>query len=363
MKTIRILCDAFGESKVIDNRNLVFSNENETIKLIITYPSELNSYRKRLDIYVDYDKTLDYFESDSETLEVILKAEHLKQGIIKVQPIAYLVEIGEEYLDSIKQKWKALKFEVQYSINTLESDTTLTPSIAEYLQLQITVLDENKMNLNGDNSNVDVLSFKTNTLVALSQVGQLRWNNDLRTLELRLSNDVTLALGNETLLRAMNKQGSTILNGKACYLSGGAGANIYTKLATNTDGLIAQSTIGVATEDLLNNESGYICTEGIVNGINTNAWNEGDILYLGTNGDLINVEPIAPTPKIFVGVCLRSHGSLGSIYVKVRAVPRLSRLSDVYIDNLQNGDVLVWNSINERWENKQLALSDIKYGN
>lgn len=143
MKTIRILCDAWGESKVIDNRNLVFSNENETIKLIITYPSELNTYRKRIDIYVDYDKSLDYFENstNSDTLEFELQAEHLKQGIIKIQPIAYLVEGGVTYLDSTKQKWKALKFEVQYSVNASESTTNVDTPLGQQLELRIDALE------------------------------------------------------------------------------------------------------------------------------------------------------------------------------------------------------------------------------
>lgn len=225
-----------------------------------------------------------------------------------------------------------------------------------------------KIDLNGINANIDRLQFNTATLQALNAVGQIRWNDTERTLELRLSNDVTLQIGKETLLRATNKELTTIPNGKACYISGGAGGNVHTKLATNTDGLIAQATIGVATEDLISNESGYICTEGIVGGINTDSWNEGDILYLGISGALVNVEPVAPTPKIFVGVVLRKHLSLGSIYVKVRAVPRLQRLSDVLVSSIADGHALIWNGTTGRFENEAIynkaevdALANVRY--
>ena len=349
MKQIYVSLKSDGTSTP-NSKVLNFQSENLATRVNFTYPKEYEGYTKQIDIYVGKSRQTDYkVLGTTSEVYIDLNDEYLQAGYLSLQPIAYLGDV--------KVKFEIVKFDVKKSLDVIESTTSVPIPLAEELQEDITQLNLDmldKMNLNGDNSNVDVITFNPNTLVALSQVGQLRWNNDLRTLELRLSNDVTLSLGNETLLRAMNKQGSTILNGKACYISGGAGANIRTKLATNTDGLIAQSTIGVATEDLLNNESGYICTEGIVNGINTLAFNEGDVLYLGTNGDLINVEPIAPTPKIFVGVCLRSHGSLGSIYVKVRAVPRLSRLSDVYINNLQNNDVLKWNSTTMRWENKPL---------
>lgn len=349
MKQIYVNLDAYGHSNVNAN-TLNFQSENLATRITFTYPNEFALYTKQIDVYVGNDTTTDFVDLGvGNVVNLDLKEEYLKSGYLTLQPIAILGDV--------KVKFEAFKLNIRKSLDVVESTTSVPIPLAQELVEQITELANQlalKLNITGSNSNIDLLQFNVNTLVALTQIGQLRWNNTERTLELKLSNDVTLQIGKETLLRAMNKETITILNGKACYVSGGAGSNVYTKLATNTDGLIAQATIGVATEDLTANESGYICTEGIVGGINTNAWNEGDVLYLGTNGDLINVEPVAPTPKIFIGVVLRKHLTLGSIYVKVRAVPRLSRLSDVYIENLQNNDVLKWNSTTMRWENKPL---------
>ena len=211
-----------------------------------------------------------------------------------------------------------------------------------------------RMFLTGSNSNIDVLSFFTETIVPFTKAGQLRWNEVLKTLELKISDNVTLQIGKETLLEAMNDGTTLISNGQAVYVSGGAGTNVYIKRASTANGDIAQSTIGVATEPMQAGHWGHTCTEGLVNGINTFVWEEGDKLYLGIDGALTNVEPISPTPKVFMGVVLRKHLTLGSIYVKVRAIPRMAKLSDVFVSSIADGHALIWNGTTGRFENEAI---------
>lgn len=362
MKTITIKCLADGGISINDGVKIL-SNENEVVNIIIDFSGlGLETYTKRADILVSSDGTIDFIVGDtSNQLSFNLGAEHLKHGMIKIQPIAYIDADGQEYVDAVKQKWTPFNKDVEYSLNVSESTTNVSTPLGEQLQAEIDQLEsdvadlqtlgDGKININGDNSNIDVLSFKTSTLIALSQIGQLRWNDTDKNLEVKLSNDVTMSIGKETLLRATNKELSTILNGKAAYVSGGAGTNVWCKLATTTDQDIAQATIGVATEDLLTNENGYICTEGIVNGIDTHLWAEGTVLYLGTNGDLTSTAPVAPTPKVFIGIVLRSQSQNGAIYVKVRPVPRLSKLSDVNIVSPVGSDVIAYNDDTLRYEN------------
>lgn len=229
-------------------------------------------------------------------------------------------------------------------------------------------LQTTRMNLDGSNSNIDVLSFFTETIVPFTKAGQLRWNEVLRTLELKISDDVTLQIGKEILLDARNDESTSIYNGQAVYVSGGAGTNVYIKRASTANGDIAQSTIGVATEGMQVGEWGHTCTEGLVNGINTNAWEEGDKLYLGVDGALTNVEPVSPTPKVFMGVVLRKHLTLGSIYVKVRAIPRMAKLSDVFVSSIADDHALIWNGTTGRFENEAIynksevdALANARY--
>ena len=212
----------------------------------------------------------------------------------------------------------------------------------------------NKMDLDGSNSNVDVLKFNAATLASLTNIGEVRFNPDTKRLEVKVSNDITIEIGSELVHTMRNAEASTITNGTVVYVSGGLGSNTLCKRATVTDGDIAQKTVGVATEDLTVNESGGVCTEGVVHGINTNAFPEGSYLYLSTNGTLTATEPTAPTPKIFVGVVLRQHLTQGELLVKVRPVPRMARLSDVFTSSIADGHAYIWNAANARFENEAI---------
>mgnify|MGYP000241048031 CR=1 FL=1 len=137
MRTIKLNCDEFG--KVYLQESSIFSQENEEIEIEITYPSEFSSYRKRLDIFVSNDRSIDFVEEDTDVLTVTLTSEHTKRGVIKLQPIAYVVEVGVDYNNSNKQKWQTVRFDVAYSINASESTVNVDKTLGEQLQENIDV--------------------------------------------------------------------------------------------------------------------------------------------------------------------------------------------------------------------------------
>lgn len=206
-----------------------------------------------------------------------------------------------------------------------------------------------KMDINGLNSLIDKLNFKTDTLVQLSNVGQLRYSPQYDTLELKTPFS-TIQLGQEMQEIVKNDQGGIIYNGRMVYISSALGANSLAKLVSASNQDLAQKTFGMATVDISSNAFGAITTEGAVRDFNTSDFAEGDQLYLGENGNITNVEPVAPVAKIFVGIVLRSHAEFGAVYVKVRPIPRLQKLSDVFAPVLTTGDVLVYNGTSLRWE-------------
>ncbi len=212
-----------------------------------------------------------------------------------------------------------------------------------------------KMDINGLNSLIDKLNFKPDTLVQLSNVGQLRYSPQYDTLELKTPFS-TIQLGQEMQEIVKNDQGGVIYNGRMVYISSALGANALAKLVSASNQDLAQKTFGMATVDISSNSFGAITTEGAVRDFNTSAFAEGDQLYLGENGNITNVEPIAPLAKIFVGIVLRSHAEFGAVYVKVRPIPRLQKLSDVFAPVLNDGDVLIYDSSNLRW--KTFNLND-----
>ena len=158
----------------------------------------------------------------------------------------------------------------------------------------MTIVDS-KIDLDGLNSNIRQLKFNTATPVAPTQAGQMAWSDEDGTLALH-NGLHTHPIGRETFFKAKNLSGALIANGKAVYAIGSTGANATIGLATTANGDIAQRTIGIATMDIASNGFGDVTTFGEVNDINTSGLTEGALVYLGLNGNLTSVEPVAPTP-------------------------------------------------------------------
>lgn len=217
-----------------------------------------------------------------------------------------------------------------------------------------------KIDLDGLNSNLDKLHFKPDTLVQLANIGDVRYSQESRTLEVKVSDTVSIQLGQEMQTRVKNDEAIQINNGQMVYINSAAGANPLAKLASTTNADIAQRTFGMATENIPANGFGAITTEGLVRDINTSAFPEGAMLWLGTNGSVTNIEPLAPVSKISVGMVLRSNANNGVVYVKIRAIARNQKLSDVYAPTITGGDILRWNSTTLRFEtfNITSALSN-----
>lgn len=207
---------------------------------------------------------------------------------------------------------------------------------------------DNKINKDGSNSLIDVLRFKSDTITELSNIGDVRYSTVSGTLEVKISDSCTIQVGEEMTSSAKNGEATTITNGKVVYIDGAVGANPIIKLASTANADIAEKTFAVATEDIAT--IGRVTTEGLVRDINTSAFAEGALLWLTTNGNLTATEPTSPTPKVCIGVCLRQHATQGIIYVKIRTVGRLQKLSDVYAPTITGGDVLKFNSTNGRFE-------------
>ena len=130
--------------------------------------------------------------------------------------------------------------------------------------------------------------------------------------------DITLNVGQEIWVRVRNNTGSTILEGKAIYISGATGNRPTIALAkgdTDTTSQVA----GVTTHDIENNTEGYITTVGLVHNLNTSAFNEGDILHLSTMtaGGFSTEHLIGPGFDVVVGVVARSHVNQGVIAVNI----------------------------------------------
>lgn len=208
------------------------------------------------------------------------------------------------------------------------------------------------INLN-DNSLENVENIKFNlTPIAPTGVGELRWNNTDGALEVgSLGGTVVLQVGQESHVRGVNKTGATINDGDAVTLTGAQGNRPKFAFTDADDSPLNDSAVGLATEDIVDNAEGYVTTFGLVRGLDTSAFAEGDRLWgTATPGVVSNIPPDAPSRKIFIGTVLVSNANTGSVFVSPVNVPNLSALSDVFAPAPSDKDFLRWVAANSRWE-------------
>lgn len=201
-----------------------------------------------------------------------------------------------------------------------------------------------------------------------TNVGRLTWNENDGTLDLGLKGgNVTLQIGQEEVARVVNKTGIDLLeaNYQAVRISGAQGNRVKVALAKGDGDANSLDTLGLVTENILNNESGFVTTYGLVRGIDTRGnlqnetWSEGDQLYLSptTFGGLTNIPPTAPSHSVRLGYVVQSSPN-GSIFVKVDNGYEIDELHNVNINtaSLSYGDLLMYDT--QVWYNtKQLTGS------
>lgn len=207
---------------------------------------------------------------------------------------------------------------------------------------------------------LDFLEFDL-AAVTTSGIGRLRWNDEDGTLNLGLKGgNVSLQIGQETVVRVVNKTGVNLLESqyKAVYIDGAQGNRLSVALADNTTLSTSNTTLGVVTENIDNNLEGFITTSGLVRGINTTGtlqgqtWLDGDIIYLGSAGNLTNIPPTGATAFARIGYVVRAHATQGSIFVKVLPSFRLAELHDVTITGVANNDAVQYDSASGEWINR-----------
>ena len=209
--------------------------------------------------------------------------------------------------------------------------------------------------LTANNINVDVVNFDLNPIVPTS-VGSLYWDNVNKTLSLIDGVGATaLQIGQEERVLIKNTTGATLTDGKIVYITGATGNLPSVSLASALNETTSAATLGMVTETIANGSSGFVTITGLVNGLNTLAFNEGDIVWLSnTAGEYTNIKPTSPSHLVLIGYVTKKSAN-GSIYVKIQNTQELNECSDVLFGTLSNNDLLVYESSTGLWKNKQLS--------
>ena len=205
--------------------------------------------------------------------------------------------------------------------------------------------------IEGSITTVDSVQFDTSAAVTVGE-GQLAWNAEEGTLDLGLVNGgVTLQVGQEQHVYARNVGTVDITNGTVVRVTGASGNKITVEAASYDQESISSTTIGVATEDINQNSSGYVTLQGTVRNIDTSAIAEGAAIYLGSNGTFTATKPNTPNHLVVVGYVVRSHATEGSILLHVQNGWELEELHNVLITNVANNQILTYDATNSYWKN------------
>jgi hypothetical protein len=201
----------------------------------------------------------------------------------------------------------------------------------------------------------DKLQIDT-TATPTGSVGGIIWNDLEGTLEFQAKGgNVTVQIGQEQLVRVHNNTGSTLTDGQVVYINGAIGERPTVVLASASSESTSSKTIGVVTESIAHGAEGFVTTNGLVHGLNTNAYTEGDALWLGTTaGTWSTTRPTQPNHGVFIGWVVKKSGGNGSIYVHVQNGYELDELHNVLITSAANNQTLIWDSTQLVWKNSAL---------
>lgn len=234
-------------------------------------------------------------------------------------------------------------------------------------------VDANFSNLNSDKYQagaspdfVDTLTDKLSldtAAAATPGVGEFAWDDGNGTAVIGMKGgNVTLQVGQETLVRVFNDSGSTLVDGEVVYISGAQGNRVAVKRALATSDATSLGTIGMVTEPIANGAEGFVTHVGTVNGLDTSGLTAGAPVYLSgtTPGAYTTTKPVAPVHMVTVGWVERVHATAGSIFVKVDNGYELDELHDVLISGIATNDFLVRNG--SVWVNQAPATARTSMG-
>ena len=200
------------------------------------------------------------------------------------------------------------------------------------------------------------------TSIAASNTARIIWNNTDGVPEVRLlGGNVDLAVGETNVARVLNNTGSPLTYGQIVYITGASGQRATVALANAAAEATSTNVIGFVAEAIANNQEGFVRTSGTIKGLNTNAFNQGDLLYLSatTSGAFTNVRPTQPNHGVRVGYVIKKNLVDGHIFIDVNNGYEFEELHDVLITTPAANNMIRRNAGNTLWVNIAGPAGDV----
>lgn len=208
------------------------------------------------------------------------------------------------------------------------------------------------------NLKADSILFDTAAGLEADTEGELVWDDDAGTLSVGINGGLKLYVGEEALIRVTNQTGQTLSKGTLLAYNGtvAQSGRLLVKKAVADGSESSRLILGVAPADILTGEDGYALQQGRLKPFNTTStnWQQNDILWAdpAVAGGLTRTEPAAPNLRYAVAVVV-STGASGTLYVRLTPGSSLANDELVTLTNTQQGDTLIWDAVQGRFENGQ----------
>lgn len=197
----------------------------------------------------------------------------------------------------------------------------------------------------GNDSIITKLSFNISQY-QLFATGELGWDSNKQALTYGLADGAgKIAIGQTEFAYVNNNSGVTIQRGKMVEAVGTNGADISVELAPipYVANWGTANVIGMALETISHTGSGYVLVRGLIENIDTSMFLPAVKLYHAASGQGgITANPLASaTAFSTIGVVVRSHATLGAIYIDQRTNIAAAQLVG-FRNKLDNGGFDVW---------------------
>ena len=151
--------------------------------------------------------------------------------------------------------------------------------------------------------------------------------------------DTVINIGQEVVLRAINRTGSEIANGTLVYISGAEVTGNLPQITPAQANAVATSAVaGMATSTIADDAEGFITVRGIVRGVDTSDASAGDTLYLDYTaaGAFTHTIPTAAGAwAVKIGYVLNDHATTGSILINIEQDwSTTSTFNAMYVEDL-----------------------------
>jgi hypothetical protein len=215
----------------------------------------------------------------------------------------------------------------------------------------------------GGISSPDFIQFDT-TATVTDATGRLYYDDAdmFQTLAFQMNGAVIQHIGEEMYYRVKLSAGAT--KGQVLMFTGTLGASGGLTAAPATGLLPEQSSyiFGISMQTGITNDWVTVVQFGEIKGINTTGgaetWAQGDVLYYNpaVAGGLTKNKPSAPNAIALMAAVVYADASNGILFVRPTYGTVLGGTDgNVQFTSLTGGDVIVYDSVDSRWENRTQA--------